>query len=128
MWKAMANYHIKPIVWKTGTQTPGSPNLENGDGVLYFTFFNGIYAEMGRKLETFVLYYTYNCVHKIFHLEVILYYFNGVIQRCCVIADCSTFSWGVFAWNCNITYRYDLIKGILYLDRAPENYRLILSM
>ena len=33
----MANYHIKPIAWKTGTQTPGSPNLENGDGVLYFT-------------------------------------------------------------------------------------------
>ena len=37
VWKAMANYHIKPIAWKTGTQTPGSPNLENGDGVLYFT-------------------------------------------------------------------------------------------
>ena len=33
----MANYHIKPIAWKTGTQTPGSPNLENGDGVLYST-------------------------------------------------------------------------------------------
>ena len=30
MWKAMANYHIKPIAWKTWTQTPGSPNLENG--------------------------------------------------------------------------------------------------
>ena len=37
VWKTMANYHIKPIAWKTGTQTPGSPNLENGDGVLYFT-------------------------------------------------------------------------------------------
>ena len=29
--------HIKPIAWKTMTQTPGLPNLENGDGVLYFT-------------------------------------------------------------------------------------------
>ena len=38
VWKAMANYHIKPIAWKTGTQTPSSPNLKNGDGVLYFTF------------------------------------------------------------------------------------------
>ena len=36
----MANYHIKPIAWKTGTQTPGSPNLENGDGVLYFTLLS----------------------------------------------------------------------------------------
>ena len=32
----MANYHIRPIAWKTGTQTPGWPNLENGDGILYF--------------------------------------------------------------------------------------------
>ena len=36
----MINYHIKPIAWKTGTQTPGSPNLENGDGVLYFTLLD----------------------------------------------------------------------------------------
>jgi len=47
----MANYHIKPIAWKTGTQTPGSPNLENGDGVLYFT----------------LLYFT---LHKRFSIEI----------------------------------------------------------
>ena len=35
----MVNYHIKPIASKTGSQTPGSPNLENGNGILYFTFF-----------------------------------------------------------------------------------------
>ena len=33
----MANYHMKPIAWKAGTQTTGSANLENGDCVLYFT-------------------------------------------------------------------------------------------
>ena len=40
VWKAMANYHIKPIAWKTGTQTPSSPNLENGDGILYFNLLH----------------------------------------------------------------------------------------
>ena len=35
VWKAIANYDIQPIAWKTGTQTSSSPNLENGDDILY---------------------------------------------------------------------------------------------